>query len=71
MVNTSSTKRCWNTYSFIHNIKINNLNVYRDESLVYVHYNLKLLSHYCDTTKNDNYKRDVTWDNNPKETNYS
>jgi hypothetical protein len=45
------------------------LNVDRAESLVYVHYNLRLLSHYCDATKNDNCKRDVTWVNNPEETN--
>jgi hypothetical protein len=69
VVNTSSAERCWSTYSFIHSVKRNNLNVDRAESLVYVHYNLRLLSHYCDATENDNYKRDVTWDNNPEETN--
>ena len=27
VVNTSSAERCWSTYSFIHNMKRNNLNV--------------------------------------------
>jgi hypothetical protein len=40
--------------------------------LVYVHYNLRLLSHYCDVGEESalyNNKRDMTWDNNPEETN--
>jgi hypothetical protein len=69
VVNTSSTKRCWSTYSFIHNVKRNNLNVDRAKSLVYVHYNLRLLSHYCDAEGNAFCKRDMTWDNNLEETN--
>jgi hypothetical protein len=40
VVNTSSAERCWSTYSFIHSIKRNRVNVSRAESLVYVHYNL-------------------------------
>jgi hypothetical protein len=37
------------------------------ESLVYVHYNLRLLSHYCEEAKEDtNLKR---WDNHPEEDN--
>jgi len=39
------------------------------ESLVYVHYNLRLLSQYCDAEGNAFCKRDMTWDNNPEETN--
>jgi hypothetical protein len=67
VVNTSSAKRCWNTYSFIHNVKRNRLNAGRPESLVYVHYNLQLLSHYCEEAKEDiNLKR---WDNHPEEDN--
>jgi hypothetical protein len=27
------------------------------------------LSHYCNAAENDNYKRDVTWNNNLEETN--
>ena len=33
--------------------------------MVYVHYNLTLLSHYYDATKND--RTYLTWDNNPEE----
>jgi hypothetical protein len=69
VVNTSSAERCWSTYSFIHNVKRNNLNADQAESLVYVHYNLRLLSHYCDADGNAFCKRDMTWDNNPEETN--
>jgi hypothetical protein len=68
VVNTSSAERCWSTYSFIHSVKRNNLNADWVESLVYVHYNLRLLSHYCDAGGNAFCKRDMTWDNNPKET---
>ena len=46
-------------------MKRNNLNVDRAESLVYVHYKLMLLSHYCDAAKND--RTYLTWDNNPEE----
>jgi hypothetical protein len=67
VVNTSSKERCWSTYSFIHRVKRNNMNVDRVESLVYVHYNLRLLSHYCEATKND--RTYVNWDNNPKAAN--
>jgi hypothetical protein len=69
VINTSSAERCWSTYSFIHSVKRNNLNANRAESLVYVHYNLRLLSHYCDADGNAFCKRDMTWDNNPEETN--
>ena len=71
VVNTSSVERCWSTYSFILNVKRNNLNADRAESLVYVHYNLRLLSHYCDVGESALYnnKRDMTWENNPEETN--
>jgi hypothetical protein len=61
VVNTSSVERCWSTYSFIHSIKRNRLNVGWAESLVYGHYNLRLLSHYREEAKMDkNLKR---WDN--------
>ena len=67
VVNTSSAKRCWSTYSFIHNVRRNRLNENRAESLVYVHYNLRLLSHYSDQAYEDlSYK---IWDNNPKDDN--
>ena len=69
VVNTSSVERCWSTYSFIYSVKRNNLNVDREESLVYFHYNLRLLSRYCDATWNAFSKRDMTWDNDLEETN--
>eukprot|EP00253_Pinus_taeda_P015502 PITA_15502 len=57
----SGTERCWSTYNFINNVKRNRLNENRVESLVYVHYNLRLLSHYCDRAYEDpTYK---IWDN--------
>eukprot|EP00253_Pinus_taeda_P021475 PITA_21475 len=67
VVNTSSAERCWSTYSYIHNVKRNRLNENRAESLVYVHYNLRLLSHYCDWAYEDpTYK---IWDNHPEDDN--
>ena len=63
LVNSSSAERCWSTYS----VKRNSLNVEQAESLVYVHYNMRLLSHYYEATKN--YRTFFTWDNNPEETN--
>ena len=60
------TIRWWNMYgsgaTYLHKlavrvlsqvVKRNNLNIERAESLVYVHYNLRLLSHYCEVAKND------------------
>ena len=67
VVNIFSVEKCWSTYNFIHNIKRNSLNVEHVESLVYVHYNLRLLSHYCEATKND--RTFSIWDNNPEEAN--
>ena len=67
VVNTSSAERCWSTYSFIHNVRRNMPNENRAESLVYVHYNLRLLSHYCDRAYEDqSYK---VWDNNIEDDN--
>jgi hypothetical protein len=48
-------------------MKRNCINVDQLESLVYVHYNLRLLSHFCKAMKNDGTY--LTWDNNPKEAN--
>ena len=67
VVNSSSAERCWSTYSYIHNVKRNSLNDSRAESLVFVHYNLRLLTHYCDAAKSN--RSFVTWDNNPEEAN--
>ena len=35
--------------------------------MVFVHYNLRLLSHCCEQTKSD--RTYITWDNNPEENN--
>ena len=51
VLNTSSAERCWSSYSFIHSVKRDRLSLDRAERLVYVHYNLRLLSHYCEDTK--------------------
>ena len=53
VVNSSSAERCWSTYSFFHSVKRNRLNENPAESLVYVHYNLRLLTHYCEQDKTD------------------
>jgi hypothetical protein len=67
VVNTFSVERCWSSYSFIHIVKRKNLNADQAKSLVYVHYNLRLLSHYFEAVKND--KTYVSWDDNPEEAN--
>ena len=65
VVNTYAIEGCWSTYSFIHSVKRNNLNVEWAKNLVYVHYNLRLLTHCCEEARND--RTYVNWDNNPKE----
>ncbi|KAL3829149.1 hypothetical protein ACJIZ3_017951 [Penstemon smallii] len=47
-VNSSCAERVWSTYSFIHSVARNRMNADRAESLVYVHYNTRLLSRYRD-----------------------
>ena len=68
VVNSSSAERCWSTYSYIHSVKRNSLNENRAESLVYVHYNLRLLTRYCEPIQN-NKPIDIKWDANPEEDN--
>lgn len=63
-VNTSCAERCWSTYSYIHTVKRNKLNVDRAEKLVFVHYNHRLLSRY-----RDDYEKFKNWDANPEEPN--
>ena len=62
VVNSSSAERCWSTYSFIHSVKRNRLNENQAKSLVYVHYNLRLSTHYCEWAKID--RSYLTCDNN-------
>ncbi|KAG6504275.1 hypothetical protein ZIOFF_036606 [Zingiber officinale] len=48
---SSFCERNWSTYSFIHSLKRNKITPQRAEDLVYVHYNLRLLSrslHYSE-----------------------
>ena len=66
-MNTSSAEWCSSTYSFIHNVRRNGLNENRAESLVYVHYNLRLLSHYYDRAYED--QSYEVWDNNLEDDN--
>ena len=68
MVNSSSIERCWSTYSYIHNVKRYNLNENRAEGLVYVDYNLRLLTCYYEPIKN-NTPNDIKWDTNSEEDN--
>jgi hypothetical protein len=45
VASSSSTERNWSTYGFIHSVKRNRLGAGKAEDLVYVHSNLRLLSH--------------------------
>ncbi|CAL5328732.1 unnamed protein product [Camellia sinensis] len=63
-VNTSCAERCWSTYSYIHNVKRNRLNVDRAEKLVFVHYNHRLLSRY-----REDYENFKNWDAHPEDAN--
>ena len=45
MASNSSAERNWSTYNFIHSAKRNKLASKKAEDLVYVHSNLRLLSH--------------------------
>ncbi|XP_059072697.1 uncharacterized protein LOC131873659 isoform X1 [Cryptomeria japonica] len=45
VASSSTSERNWSTYSFIHSVKRNRLLSKRAENLVYVHSNLRLLSH--------------------------
>jgi hypothetical protein len=45
VVSSSSAERNWSTYGFIHSVKRNRLGAAKAEDLVYVHSNLRLLSH--------------------------
>ncbi|XP_057854505.1 uncharacterized protein LOC131064392 [Cryptomeria japonica] len=59
VASSSSAERNWSTYSFIHSVERNCLGAKKVEDLVYVHSNLRLLSH-----KDPGYSEGVTrnWD---------
>ncbi|KAH9314484.1 hypothetical protein KI387_023111 [Taxus chinensis] len=63
VASSSSSERNWSTYSFIHSQKHNRLRAKRAEDLVYIHSNLRLLSH-----KQPEYKEGSTrhWDIDPE-----
>jgi hypothetical protein len=63
VASSSSAERNWSTYGFIHSLKRNRLGSKKAEELVYVHSNLRLLSH-----KKDEYKSGPTklWDLEPE-----
>ena len=63
VASSSSTERNWSTYGFIHSVKRNKFGSKKAEELVYVHSNLRLLSH-----KKDEYKFGPTkqWDVEPE-----
>jgi hypothetical protein len=46
VASSSLAERNWSTYAFIHSVKRNRLGAGKAEDLVYVHSNLRLLSHY-------------------------
>ncbi|XP_057865649.2 uncharacterized protein LOC131073259 isoform X2 [Cryptomeria japonica] len=59
VASSSSSERNWSTYSFIHSIKRNKLHSKKAEDLVYVHSNLRLLTHKDNTYKQGEAKH---WD---------
>ncbi|XP_057831543.1 uncharacterized protein LOC131042228 [Cryptomeria japonica] len=65
VASSSSSERNWSTYSFIHSVKRNRLAASKAEELVYVHSNLRLLTH-----KQNEYKDGSTkfWDVDPERT---
>ena len=64
-ISSSSAERNWSTYSYIHNVKRNRLNCKRADELVFLHSNIRLLSHFSDSYRQGPYKK---WDMNPENT---
>ncbi|XP_074366422.1 uncharacterized protein LOC141707260 [Apium graveolens] len=58
-ISSSSAERVWSTYSYIHNIKMNRLNSVRADKLVYIHTNIRLISHFTSSYKEGPYRK---WD---------
>ena len=63
VASSSSAERNWSTYGFIHSVKRNRLGAAKAEDLVYVHSNLRLISH-----SNPEYKKGPSrmWDVGPE-----
>ncbi|KAK8686411.1 hypothetical protein V6N13_125436 [Hibiscus sabdariffa] len=64
-ISGSLAERVWSTYSYIHNIKRNRLNVKRANKLVFIHSNIRLLSRFTTSYKESPSKK---WDINPEST---
>ncbi|KAI3816967.1 hypothetical protein L1987_10752 [Smallanthus sonchifolius] len=62
-ISSSSAERNWSTYSYIHNVKRNRLNVKRADKLVFIHSNIRLQSRFSDSYKSGPHKK---WDMNPE-----
>ncbi|PWA51332.1 hypothetical protein CTI12_AA463070 [Artemisia annua] len=64
-VSSFSAERNWSTYSFIHSMKRNRLNTKRADKLVFVHSNIRLISRFSESYKEEPSKK---WDMNPEST---
>ncbi|KAK8538727.1 hypothetical protein V6N13_009109 [Hibiscus sabdariffa] len=64
-ISSSSAERVWSTYSYIHNIKRNQLNAKRSEKLVFIHSNIRLVSRFTTSYKEGPCKK---WDIDPEST---
>lgn len=62
-ISSSSAERLWSTYSYIHNVKRNRLNSLRDDKLVYIHSNIRLISRFTASYNDGPYRK---WDVNPE-----
>ncbi|KAL2923287.1 Zinc finger BED domain-containing protein 4 [Bienertia sinuspersici] len=58
-ISSSSAERVWSTYSFVHSIKRNRLNSLRVDKLVFIHSNIRLLSHFTASYKQGPHRK---WD---------
>ncbi|KAE8774221.1 hypothetical protein D1007_53378 [Hordeum vulgare] len=63
-ISSSSAERNWNTYSFIHNVKRNNLNATTADKLVFIHANERLKRRFSEGyNSGPHYKWDVEPEN--------
>ena len=61
-ISSSSAERNWSTYSYTHNVKRNRSNSIRANNLVFIHSNIYLRVHLCESYKDGPYKK---WDIDP------
>ncbi|KAL2902390.1 Pantothenate synthetase [Bienertia sinuspersici] len=62
-ISSSSAKRVWSTYSFIHSAKRNRSNFVRVDKLVFIHCNIRLISRFTSNYKEGPHRK---WDIHPK-----